>query len=141
MATPQTINGASIKLYIGGVLYPEASSLSYIIDYGEEATYGVDSALPQEIRQTRISVQGQVSGIRIRASGGIQSRNARTLIKDSLQAPYVSIQIKDRSTDEILLFLPQAKVTSQSTTVAAKGILQLSFSFKGIQPLESNDIS
>jgi hypothetical protein len=137
----QTISGATIKLFIGGVLYPEAQSISYTIDYGEEPIYGVDSSLPQEIRQTRISVQGQVSGIRLRASGGIQGRNARTLLKDSLQAPYVSIQIRERATDEILLFIPQAKVTNQSSTVSVKGLMQLSFGFKGIQPLETFDIS
>jgi hypothetical protein len=141
MATSQTISGASVKLFLSGVLYPEAQSLSYTIDYGEEPIYGVDCPFPQEIRQTRISVQGQVSGIRIRASGGIQSGKARTLISESLEAPYVSIQIKDRASDEILLFIPQAKIISQSTTVTAKGILQLSFSFKGIIPLETNDIS
>jgi hypothetical protein len=141
MATYQTITGSVVKLFIGGVLYPEAQSISLSIDYGEEPVYGIDSAFPQEIKQTRVSVQGQVSGIRLRASGGIQSRNARTLIKESLQAPYVSIQIRDRSTDEILYFIPQAKVTSQSMSVGVKGTMQLSFGFKGIIPLETNDIS
>jgi hypothetical protein len=137
----QTITGQSVKIYIAGVLYPEAQSVSWAIDYGEEPLYGIDSPFPQEIRQTRISVQGQVSGIRIKTSGGIQSRNARTIIRESLQAPYVSIRIVDRSTDEILLFCPQAKVTNQSQSVAAKGILQLSFGFKGVVPYETNDIS
>jgi len=136
----QTLTGALIKLYIGGVLYPEAQSISYTIDYGESEIYGIDSAFPQEIRQTRVSVQGQVSGIRIKASGGIQSRNARTVIKESLQAPYVSIQIRDRSTDEIILFIPQAKVTSQSSSISVKSVVTLSFGFKGIIPLETNDI-
>lgn len=140
MAT-QIITGSTIKLFIGGVLYPEAQSISWSIDYGEEPIYGIDSPFPQEIGQTRMSVQGQVSGIRIKLSGGIQSRNARTLIKDSLQAPYTSIQIRDRSTDEILLFVPQAKITNQSSSVSAKSVMQLSFGFKGIIPLEPNDIA
>jgi hypothetical protein len=137
----QTIVGAFVKIYIGGVLYPEAQAVSWAIDYGEEAIYGVDSALPQEIRQTRISVQGQVNGIRLKLSGGIQSRNARTILRESLEAPYVSLRIVDRSTDEILLFVPQAKITNQSQSVSAKSVLQLSFGFKGITPLETNDIS
>jgi hypothetical protein len=137
----QSISGAVVKIFIGGVLYPEAQAVSWNIDYGEEPLYGIDSPFPQEIRQTRISVQGQVSGIRLRASGGIQSRNARTLMSEALQAPYVSIQIKDRASDEVLLFLPQAKIISQSNSVSAKGVLQLSFGFKGIIPLEANDIS
>lgn len=137
----QTIVGANIKLFLGGVLYPEAQSISYNIDYGEDSIYGVDSGFPQEIRQTRVSVKGSVSGIRLKASGGIQSRNARTLIKESLQAPYVSIQIKDRSGDEIILFVPQAKITNESFSVSAKGIVSISFNFSGIIPQGSNDIS
>jgi hypothetical protein len=136
-----TVTGASVKIYIGGVLFPEAQSLSWAIDYGEDPIYGIDSPFPQEIRQTRISVQGQISGIRLRLSGGIQSRNARTLIKDSLQAPYTSIRIIDRATDEVLLFISQAKITNQSYTVSAKSIMQISFGFKGIIPLEANDLA
>lgn len=136
-----TVTGASVKLYIGGVLFPEAQGLSWAIDYGEEPIYGIDSPFPQEIRQTRISVQGQVSGIRLRLSGGIQSRNARTLIKNSLQAPYTSIRVVDRATDEVLLFVSQAKITNQSYSVSAKSIMQLSFGFKGIIPLEANDLA
>ena len=141
MAQPVTITGSSVKVFLSGVLYPQAQSVSYVIDYGEEPIYGIDSPYPQEIRQTRISVQGQITGIRIRASGGIQSAKVRTEIGQSLQAPYAAIMLKDISTDEIILFVAQAKVTSQSITVSAKGVLQLSFSFKGIIPLESNDIT
>lgn len=137
----QTLTGATIKLFIGGVLYPECQSISLAIDYGEEPIYGVDSAFPQEIRQTRISVKGQVSGIRLKASGGIQSRNARSLIKDALHAPYVSIQIKDRAGDEILYFIPQAKIINESFSASAKGIVNVSFGFTGIIPQQSNDIS
>lgn len=141
MAAYQTISGATIKIFLGGVLYPEAQSVSYMIDYGEESIYGVDSGFPQEIRQTRVSVKGSVSGIRLKASGGIQSRNARTLIKDALHAPYISIQIKDRAGDEIILFVPQAKVTNESFSVSAKGVVSVSFNFSGIIPQGSNDIS
>jgi hypothetical protein len=141
MAQPVTVTGASVKIKLSGVLYPQAQSISYTIDYGEEPIYGIDSPYPQEIRQTRISVQGQIVGMRIRASGGIQTAKVRTEISRSLQAPYMSVQIIDISTEEIILFIAQAKVTSQSITVAAKGVLQLSFSFKGIIPLEDNDVT
>jgi hypothetical protein len=141
MATYQTISGATVKIFLGGVLYPEAQSISYMIDYGEDAIYGVDSGFAQEIRQTRVSVKGSITGIRIKASGGIQSRNARTLIKEALHAPYVSIQIKDRSTDEIILFVAQTKITNESFSVSAKGIVSVSFNFTGIIPMGSNDLS
>ena len=141
MATYQTISGATVKIFLGGVLYPEAQSISYSIDYGEDPIYGVDSAFPQEIRQTRVSVKGSINGIRLKSSGGIQSRNARTLIKEALHAPYVSIQIKDRSSDEIILFVSQTKITNESFSVSAKGIVSVSFSFTGIIPMGSNDLS
>jgi len=141
MATYQTISGATVKIFLGGVLYPEAQSISYMIDYGEDSIYGVDSAFAQEIRQTRVSVKGSITGIRIKASGGIQSRNARTLIKEALHAPYVSIQIKDRSSDEVILFVAQTKITNESFSVSAKGIVSVSFNFSGIIPMGSNDLS
>jgi len=136
----QTVSGASIKLFIAGILYPNARSVTINIDYGEDAIYGIDSALPQEIRQTRISVQGSVSGIRIRSTPGLQGANIVSILKDSLQAPYVTLEIRDRVSDEVMYFIRGVKVTSESFKAVSKGTVELSFNFKGILPSQPNDM-
>jgi len=142
MARSSTVlKGPEIKVYISGKLYAEVQSLNYTIDYGEQEIYGIDSQYPQEIAPTRLSVQGTISGVRVKLSGGLQSYQARTRINQILYAPYSSLRIKDRASDADLLWLPQMKVINESISVEAKGVARLSFTFKGIIPYNEIDLS
>jgi hypothetical protein len=56
-------------------------------------------------------------------------------------APYISIRISDRKTGEDILFVPYARVTNERTSINAKGIMQTSFSFTGLQGQQPLDRS
>ena len=136
----KTIAGAHIVLYINGSVYNEVQELQYTIDYGEEPIYGIDSVFPQEIKITRVSIQGSVSGVRIENSNGLQGDiGARPKITGSVFAPYISIRITDRRSDEDIIFIPYARITNERTNVSAKGIMKTSFSFSGIQGQQPQD--
>lgn len=140
MSRPSIVlTGALIKLYINNKLYKEAQSVAYVIDAGEQEIYGIDSPFPQEIASTRATVSGSVTGVRIRASNGLQAYNARPLVKDLMKAEYISIRIQDRSSGEDILFIPNAKITQQTFQSAAKGVVRLSFNFKGLVGFEALD--
>jgi hypothetical protein len=133
MATQRVISGAHINLHINGKMYNEVQQLSYTIDYGEEPIYGIDSVFPQEIKITRVSIQGSVSGVRIANSNGLQGQSIRPKITGSMFAPYVSIRISDRRTGEQIMWIPSAQITNEKVDVSAKGNMTLSFSFLGLQ--------
>lgn len=139
MAFQRTIAGAHLKIYINGVVYNEAQQLDYATDYGEEPIYGIDSVFPQEIKITRISITGSISGLRIANSNGLQGANIRPEVRNSYFAPYISIRITDRRTGEDIMFIPYAKVTNEKTSVSAKGIMKTTFSFTGLQPQQPLD--
>jgi hypothetical protein len=139
MAKSIIVAGAHIKIFINNKLYKEAQQVSYTIDYGVTEIFGIDSPHPQEMAPGRVSVQGQVQGLRISFGGGLQGYDAKPLINEIASSPYISIRIQDRRTQEDLLFLPSAMITNQSTQVSAKGTLKLSFSFKGMVPFEPLD--
>lgn len=141
MAFSHVIKGAEVKVYISGKLYESAQSVQYTIDYGEQEIYGIDSPYPQEIAHTRMQVQGSVSGIRIKLTGGLQGYNARPLINQILYNPYISFELRDRQTDTKLLWVPQIKVTSENFSVSAKGVVKINFSFKGIIPYNELDLN
>jgi hypothetical protein len=134
-----TLSGALVKIYINGLVYNEAQSVSYVIDYGEREIYGIDTPFPQEIHSTRLMVAGAISGIRIKKSGGLHSFNAVPIISDIIKAQYVNIRIQDRSSGEDLLFVPNAKITKQNFQVRAKGVAILSFEFRGLVGFEVAD--
>ena len=140
MAQQKTMRGADLKLYISGELYPNVQAVSYQIDYGENEIFGIDSPWAQEIGTTRVLVTGTVTGVRLSQDGGLQGLKARSKINEILYAPYTSLRLKNRKTNYEFFFLPQMKVTSESITIPAKGIVSLSFTFKGIIPYNPLDL-
>jgi len=141
MAQSVVLTGANCRLFLGGVLYPEVQQIAYTLDYGESEIYGIDSIYPQEITTTRMSVQGTISGVRVKLSGGLQGKDITTKINQRLIAPYISLEIRERQSDTKIIFIQQIKVVSESVQISAKGVVQLSFTFKGIIPLNPLDMS
>ena len=140
MAQSVVIKGAECRLYVGGKLYAEVQTIQYTIDYGEEEIHGIDSQFAQEIAPTKLSVNGQVTGIRVKFTGGLQGYSLRTKINEILHGPYVSLRIQDRQTEQDIFWLPQMKVTSETFTVSAKGVVNINFKFKGIVPYGELDM-
>lgn len=141
MAQPITLTGAHIKLYINNQVYKVVQSITLTVDYGEQEIYGIDAAHAQEIAPTRLSIRGSVQGLRVKNSGGLQAQNMRPLFIDLLASPYISIRIQDRSTSEDILYIPQAKVSQESHSVATKSTYKMNFSFVGQVPLFALDRS
>lgn len=139
MAQSIVLKGADIKVYLNDELIPEIQKISYNLNYGEQEIYGIDQPFPQEIAVTKVSVNGSVSGFKTKYSGGLQAKALRPLIFDVMNAPYISLKIVDRSTGEDIMFIPSIKVTDETLGAAAKGIVNLSFKFKGIMPFNPLD--
>jgi hypothetical protein len=139
MAQPIVLTGSNIKLYINNQVYTSVQSISFSIDYGESEIYGIDSVYPQEIAVTKCAVRGSVNGLRIKLSGGIQSANLRPLYSDIAASPYISIRIQDRNTKEDILYIPNAKVTRESHSVAIRSTYKLNFDFVGMVPFSPLD--
>lgn len=141
MSQPIVLTGAHIKLYINNQVYKLVQSISITVDYGEQEIYGIDAEHAQEIAPTRLSVRGSVNGLRIKNSGGLQAQNMRPLFVDLIASPYISIRIQDRSTGEDILFIPNAKVSSESHSIATKSTYKMNFNFVGQVPLFALDRS
>lgn len=137
----KTIQGASVKVFINGKVFGEIQEITWTSDYAEQEIYGVDSLFPQEITPTKVATSGSVRGLRIRQTNGLQSIRARPVLSELLSSPYISIRIQDRLTGEDLAFFPRAKIGSESCTVAAKGVLSLSFQFRALSMLQPLDRS
>lgn len=141
MAVPIILVGAHIKVYINNQVYKTVQSITLTVDYGEQEIYGIDAAHAQEIAPTRLSVRGSVQGLRVKNSGGLQAQSIRPLFIDLLASPYISIRIQDRSTGEDILYIPQAKVSQESHTMATKSTYKMNFNFVGQVPLFALDRS
>lgn len=136
-----TLKGAEVKVYLNNKLYAVTQSINYTIDYQEEPIYGIDSIYPQEISTSKISVSGSINGLVLKMDGGLQGLGLRPLIHQALQSPYISLRIQDRNSQTDLLFVDRIKVSKESFSTQAKGLVSVSFSFVGIMPLQALDMN
>jgi hypothetical protein len=141
MAGPVILTGANCRLYVNNKLYKQIQGISFTIDYGETEIYGIDVPYPQEIGSNKVVIRGQVRGMRVKLSGGLQAVSLRTLFYDTAASPYISIRIQDRATSEDIIFIPNAKVTLESHEIQTKSTYKLNFNFVGQIPLMALDRS
>ena len=141
MAQPLVLSGAHIRVYLNNAVYKVAQSVTLNVDYSEDAIYGIDSPWAQEIAGGRASVKGSIRGLRLKYSGGLQGNNLRPGFGDLAASSYISIRIQDLSTGEDIAFIPNAKVSDESHSVATKGTYKLNFNFVGQIVLFSLDRS
>lgn len=141
MGVPIVLAGAHIKLYMNNKVYKVAQNVTFTVDYDERGIHGIDAMYAQEIASNKITVSGNVNGLRVKQSGGLQAEELRPLFQDAAAAPYVSLRIQDRSTGEDIIFIPNCKVSNEGHTAAVKGTYKLNFSFVGQIPLFALDRS
>lgn len=135
----QTLSGARIKIFINGKEYGQAVALSWTADYSETEIYGIDSIFPQEISPVRVSTQGQIQGLRLGGSGGLQRKGITSTINEIVRSGYINIRVTDRRTGEDIMYAPKVRISNEQHSVSAKGGYRLSFSFKGIAALQPLD--
>lgn len=133
------LNGALVKIFINNRLYGAAQQIQYTIDYGENAIFGIDSTWPQEIASARTTVKGQISALRMQGSSGSQGFQATPLFREIQSSPYISIRIQDRISGEDILFVPYAKVSSESISIGIKNTVKVTLAFEGIAPYQPLD--
>ena len=141
MSVPVILTGPNIQVYINNKLYKQIQGISFTIDYGETEIYGIDSPYAQEIAGNKITVKGQVVGMRVKNSGGLQAVSMRPLFTDSAASPYVSFRVHDRVTSEDIIFIPNCKITNESHQIQTKQSYKLNFNFTGQIPLMALDRS
>lgn len=141
MSQSVTLRGADIKVIANGKVLPFVQSIVYTIDYSETEIRGIDSIFAQEISTTKISVKGTINGIKIKRTGGLQGYSLRPRITEALYNPYISLEVRDRSSNEPILIIQQCKIGSETTTIQTKTTVKINCSFTGIIPMTEHDIS
>lgn len=141
MAQSVSLVGSACKVYFGGTLLKEVQSINYTIDYGETEIRGIDSAFCQEISTTQVSVKGSCSVVYIQGNQGLQGSEIRSRIHEILYAPYISLRVTNRKDGSDIAFFPQTKISQESMSISAKGVVKLTFQFISIIPYLAGDLS
>ena len=137
--TNTAVSGALVTVNINGKIYNESQSVSWSIGNSLKEVYGIDFPFPQEIITGQQTITGNISGLVVGNSGGLQGADAEPLVGVIFSSPYISIRVRNRATGESMIFVPEAMVGDRNYSVSARGMMTLSFSFKGIVPYQALD--
>lgn len=131
MGQPTILRGMDVKIFINGLEYPEAQSVSYVEDHQDEFIHGIDNIFAQEIVSNKYSIQGRIAGLQLK-DDKLSTRQIIAKFNNLLSAPYIMIMIKDRHTGATLVEISRASVDRKNFEVSAKGLARVTLSFKGI---------
>lgn len=129
----KTISGASLKLYINGIPFGIASSISWKTNAGRKPLYGIDSVLPFELAPGAQAVTGTITCTRLRGDGGLEGRGLSAPDHFIALEKYIDILIIDRVTGLTVLKVDKAAINTQSWQATARGLLEGNFEWEGME--------
>lgn len=133
--------GASVRLIINGITLGFATGLSFTRSTASKYIYGIDSPYAQEIVNTTYSVGGTLTGVRVRASGGLDGFGIMDLstLQSYFNQKYCTLEIVDRSSNKTMYTIQKVVFDQDSWTIQARSIITFSGNFKGV--FVSNEVS
>lgn len=122
------MTGARIVLKVNDRLLGFAFQVSWNINTEQTEIYTIDNPLPYEIAPKRVSVSGTLGAFVIPG----RSATAEVIQSDELSFlfnKYITIEVRDSVTDEILFKTDKAVITNNQTSLTAEqaGTMQLTW--------------
>ncbi len=119
--------------------YAFGAVLDYTIDTQVSEFGGIDSMLPIELSPERLRVTMSMRIFRTidndPSATGVyfqKSTKAEKDQEDFASKKYITIEIRDRQTDQTIMFIPRALVSARSASVDAEGLMTENWSIVGI---------
>ena len=125
------MTGARIVLRINGRVAAFAFGVSWNIEHDVKEINTIDDYFPYELIPNRLTCNGTLSGFRIPG----QSPTQELIQADALSFlmhKYVTIEVRDSATDNLLFFTSKAMITSRAEEYRAENIGQITLKWKAI---------
>lgn len=124
-------SGARCILRVNGEIVGFAFNISWNINTQATEIKTVDDYLPYELAPSRIEVNGSIGGFRIPGSSPTQ-KFIQPDILSFLHQRYITIEVRDAQTDDIIFYTQKAMVTSRSEQVNTNDLAKMTLQFKAI---------
>ena len=131
MGFPKVFTGARAIISMNNRVIAYATSCSYMYDTEYKPQKEVDNSLPAELTPGAINVQVTCNVTRV----PLQSATGMALqptIANNLSQPYMSIELKDRATDQTILFVPKAQLVRRAGGVNVRQMSSETWTLAGI---------
>lgn len=124
-------SGARAILRINDELIGFAFGISWQINTEQLELITIDDYLPTEIVPNRIKVSGTIKCLHIPGQGP-SKRRIQSDVLSFLAHNYISIEVRDSQTDELLFITKKAAITSRSEDVGAGALANITLQFVAI---------
>jgi hypothetical protein len=129
--TAKYLSGARTLIKINGELSAFAFQISWRINTSYTEVNTIDDYAPYELAPQRLTVEGNIGGFHIPGkSATVDAIQADAL--SFLFHRYITIEVRDSSSNELLFYTPRAVITSRSEDISAESLARVSLSFKAI---------
>jgi hypothetical protein len=129
--TAKYASGARTILKINGKIVGFAFSVSWRIRTDFLEINSIDNIEAEELAPQRISVEGSISALHIPGISAATEQWQGT-VKSFLFNKYVTIEVRDSQTDEILFYTAKAVITSRQEDIRVDDLANVSLTFKAI---------
>ncbi len=136
---PKVLSGQRVAISFNGQPYAFGSVVDYSIDTQVTDFSGIDSILPTELSPDRLRVTMSLKIFRTidndpSAEGVLFQKGLRTELDQQMFAlkAYIAVEVRDRQTDQTIMFIPRALVSSRSASVDAESLMTENWTIVGI---------
>ena len=129
--TAKFTSGARTVLRINGKPVGFSTAISWTIStlYTEIRT--IDDYLPYELAPALVSVEGVIGGLHVPGFGAT-AQLQQADVKSFLFQRYINIEVRDRTTNQLLFYTDKAIITSRSETITSENLGSMQLTFKAI---------
>ena len=123
--------GARTVLRINGKPVGFATAVSWNISTLFSEIRTVDDYLPYELAPTLVSVEGTIGSLHVPgfgATAALQQADVRSFLFQR----YVNIEVRDRTTNQLLFYTDKAIITSRSENITSENLATTTLTFKAI---------
>lgn len=129
--TAKYSSGARTTLKINGNLVGFAFGVAWRINTTVTEIQTIDDYFPAELVPQRISVEGTISALHIPGqSAGVNLWQPDAL--NFLFQQYITIEVRDSATDQLLFFTSRAMITSRAEELRVDSLANVTLSFRAI---------
>jgi hypothetical protein len=130
---------AHLVVFINGKRFGECMGMEWEQGTPHVEKMGIDSLTPVELVPTGTRVSGTFKTLRLRATGALEGRGIVAPFRHVIREKYFSILVVNRLDGTRVFRADRCKVTSQRWQAMAKGRVEGTFAFVGIDAANEID--
>ena len=126
------VSGARTIIKINGKLAAFAFSVSWNIRTEQDEIWQIDDWSPYEYAPKRITIDGTIGGFYLPFKGSPTKSNIMPNVLSFMFHKYITIDVRDRTTDAILFKTEKAVITSLTQNIQAEQLSTINLTWKAI---------